>query len=231
MKKDYLIKKKLDRMADEIRPPDRVLSGARRAIAENNERQAARQPKRFRAVAAFAAVVIIAVVSVLIYNNVNKDSPLAPNGDQSPSDSQQDATPPPSYKLSELSGRLAGEQDISEITIFDLGDNTAQFYRVYQDKKTGETAVTITKVKSITPQGMDEVLIFADLGGGLQDLQSLKTSGNIYQKGEQKITYTERYEDGEWYTQAYYNKDDTDYYLMIMSPTKGIGEYYFTKIL
>lgn len=232
MRKDRLILQKLNNYAEACRPPSGSMLNLARA--EFAAQKAAARPfsekvqsgvkfkskPLFKLTAGMAAAVVFIFSLVYMMSILPLKGTTPPQGDNEP---QQQI----SYSLSQLSGTPTEPQLLRDaegsplLTAAGLegGSFTVTAFEFYhKDKEQPVTAWQQYKV--LTSSGMDEVLLIADMGGGLKDYQQVKNSVTVYRHdGIEMYGTVDMYINGEFYTALYFNYSGTDYYLIIMSPS------------
>ena len=86
------------------------------------------------------------------------------------------------------------------------------------------------KYNILSGNGMDEIFIIAVINKGLKELEYFKLF-KVIKYGDISVYAQEYYENGEYYTNAFFSKDKIDYYLIMMSPSYGQAEFYLESLL
>ena len=205
MKIDRRIEQKLKLLAQSVRlSPDTV----RDAERELSYGQVSRKPVFRRVFAGVsAACVIIAVIIVVAVLTRGHSQP-------------ETVVP---YQLNSLQAAFVAETDTQALP-FSTFENALYTQKTFI--RDGEVEVVGTKIIHVTEQGTNELLIYEDSGGGLQDFKGYQSYAEQEIDGVTVRLHTE-YKNGEHYSYCYYEKADTDYYIIMMSPNPNAVEYYF----
>ena len=220
MKKDKYIKNKLNEYIDSIKPPYGIIYDAVYVLRNSRARPSVRPFAAkwiYMTAAALALIVIFFIGAISLINarvdgnvNINVEYNLAGLGKKS-------------IEFSEVS------QINSNILMFDYTDMDTEC-NLFFDRKTEKAVMVAVKYKILGSSGTDEVFVIADIKKGLKDLEEYKNLPQI-KSDDVNINLTEFYKNGEFYTNAYFEKDDIDYYIIVMSPAQGQGEEYLEKLL
>ncbi|MDR3319156.1 MAG: hypothetical protein LBS99_06925 [Clostridiales bacterium] len=230
--KDERIDELLTDYVERIKPPTAwAVSRAMREVAEAPARLAAQERRRRRAgrifaLAASSAAAVTAFIFMLsfVLNNI-----IAPSDDS-------DAPSQSYYRLSALntvSADYAAAAAAANGKLPVLGsaalddENVRTLYTVYSRPGAAGAAVVSVRYRLITEAGTDELVIYADLEGGLEDYLSLKNEPEFFSGA---FGY-ERYLDGEYYTSLYLAHDGVSCYMLVMSAASGRGVEYLEALL
>lgn len=229
--KDKFLQQQFDLYANAVKPSDKVLEGAFSELAKNSgvsrekayERRA--QKKRIMRSAFFAAAAaFVLIIALYAFGNYFPSFSGDKNG----------AEAPVSYVLSDLSVTSVSEAEL--ITIgkglsaepdgqsgaevkFLIFPEDAEYnarYYIYTNADAEIYAVMII-YKAERDGCIDEVVLISDLTGGLT--------------GQSKSIYYDNFENGEYYSNIYLSLNTGAYYIKIMSPQSGAGNYYENLIL
>ena len=229
--KNKLIEQKLNQYAEAVKPGNAILEPA---VSELRQRRqwnygayappypAAPRKRRLSAgIWAAAACAFVLTLSLTVYFSYfyNKNAPE-----------------PMAYNLSELTYRVEPIAEIertSQILIINIDENFyADYYtncRVYSNAK-GEPLVISVLYKTVGGGGLDEVVVIADLSGGLKDYKGFKALTEI-KIGGVTVNRRQTRENGEYYSDAYFSYGGIDYYVIISSPAANGAERYVELLL
>jgi hypothetical protein len=220
MKKDKLIQQKLNQYADGLKLSPAIIEDALVEVRRNRARPAARSSHRgllaFGAMAAAAAVILAFAIGVI--NNIFNEN-AGPGGAQ--------------YALFDLGRRsieLAQIPEVNESISYLQLEEMSSECSLFFDRKTKEAVMVYAKYKVLGAGGADEIVLIADLRRGYKELNHFK-SLSAREIGGKEVRAIQFYEDGEYHTNAYFSKEDIDYYLIVMSPWSDQGYYYLEILL
>lgn len=208
MKKNKLIKQKLNQLAQSVRLNPNTVQDAIFELSQAQNSVKHTRRRMLPALASVCAIIIIAFISFFIIRSVNTRNNI-------------DA----SYRLSSLKETSASTVDYSAVP-FEF-ENAYLQQKIYSHD--GKIAVVATKILNVTEQGTDEIVVYQDLGNGLTDFSYYqnysehKTDGTIYKLRNE-------YKNGEYYYYCYYSDSKVNYYIVIMSPNPDAANYYFKNI-
>lgn len=216
MKKDKFIQNKLYEYIDNIKPPYEIIADAVVIVKKREKNNYSRTSgyRFFKAFAAIAAAVIVLVLAFNLFSGKPGDTVI-----------KYDIT-----DLGRMSIELSQVKQINEnIRLLENEQMSVECYSFF-DRSTGKELVISLKYKISSESGIDEVYIFADMKKGLTSFEEFKdyTEKNI---GSVSIFLNEYYRNGEFYTNAYFNANNIDYYVIIMSPGYGQGKYYLENLI
>lgn len=212
--KNRFIERKLNSYVEAVKPNDKLIEGAvlalrqKRLEGNTSKVSAYRSNKRGLAiglsVAAACALLLVGIfLSQLIF-----------------------PAKPQSYALADLTYNTASieviEQETSVLTI-DIDDMYTNG-RIYLNEKK-EHAVVSVLYKAVGEGGLDEIVVIADLKGGLKDYSDFKKYTKKADINGIEVRLMETRQNGEYYTNAYFSFKGIDYYVKIMSPVKDGVEY------
>jgi len=216
MKKDKFIQKKLNEYADSIKPPCFIIEDAANIVKSNAAYRKYTLPKYsfIKAFSAAAAAIAVFICAILLINNIG-------------------STDVPNYSIAALgrnSIELSDIKDINEkILVIEEYNMSVECYAFF-DRASYDTVTIYAKYKIIGEKGVDEVYILADINKGLIGYEDFK-SYNKRQINKTDVCFKESYLNGEYYTKAYFNIDNIDYYVIVMSSEFGRGYYHLEKLL
>ena len=220
MRNDRLISEKLNKFADSMQLPDGIIDDAIGVLRNKAKYKTYRKPffniKKLSYFIPIALMIIVCVVALNMFIQKN-DSEIV------------DST----YKMNSLTKTNISFYEISDYTDEDIRiidmEVMSVLCSVYQNEY--DEAVLISIIYHIVgDNGTDEITIIYDLDQGLTDYSSYKN----YPLVIEDITnvYSEEvYDNGEYYTKAYFTIDEVDYYINIMSPAENQGNEYFENLL
>ncbi|MCL2797511.1 MAG: hypothetical protein FWD58_05615 [Firmicutes bacterium] len=184
-------------------------------------------------VAAFTAL-FSAAAAVLIFFGVLMVNllPDANKGADEPSN-----PPPPAYALSSLTYNVTSIEEVENAVLtLRIGENgLEELYanaRAYYAKNNAESPTVISVLyKTVGDGGLDEIVVIADMKGGLKDYKSFKNYSDTAEVKGVEVRLKQRQENGEFYTDAYFRHGDIDYYLKLASPMRDVAERYVGLLL
>ncbi len=130
------------------------------------------------------------------------------------------------YTLSDMDYRVAPMEEVLEIVPIampDPGDYYTNSRMYYADGGSAPSVIS-TLYRTVGGSGLDEIVVIADLGRGLEDYRDFKNYEKSLINGV-TVSSLQRWENGEYYTDAYFNLGDIDYYVKITSPGQDSAGY------
>lgn len=212
MKKNRLIEQNLNNLAASARLNPDTVRDAAFELARAGETKRPSRRRIFGTVAAACAVIAAVIVSVVLIRAGNTPPPSN--------------APRESYKLSVLASDWVAEPDLGAIPFSDL-ENAEMVQKTYS--RNGEVEVVATKIINATDRGTDQIIVYEDLGGGLTDFSGYKKYAE-QDFGGVIVNIVTEHKNAEYYSYCRYNEDETDYYIIIMSPLPDAAGYYFENI-
>jgi len=244
--KNKLIEQKLTRYAEAVKPDNRVIQAAVLEMRAKKQWQNARaqaglggysppvpippaeRPKPGRrglyVGLGAAAMACVLFVSLIVYF-----AGLIDSGKTGPSDP---SAPKPLYNLSQLTYETATIEEVKGIKPI-LTLDIAEMYtngRLYYAAGGTEPAVISVLYKTVGSGGLDEIVVIADLNGGLKDYTGYKKHAALA-VGDTTVNRRQRPVNGEYDTEAYFTHGGVDYYIKISSPSQGGAEHYIALLL
>ena len=222
MKKDKFIEKKLNEYVSSIKPPNGIISDALNVMKGSRSKTAMRtfSMQRFFKVGTSIAAAI--VVLFFVFNKID----IIRKGNNLDSEVVE-------YNLADLGKKSITFSEVSQknenILFLDIKNMSANC-NLFYDRNSDNTLMISVKYKILSESGMDEVFVIADLNNSFKELEYFKKFG-VVKRGDISIYAKEFYENGEYYTHAYFRKNDIDYYVIMMSPSYGQDEFYLNKLL
>jgi|GEM_PF-6899956 len=217
--KDKYIERKLNLYVEAVKPQNRVIDDA---IFELRQRQSQKtiQPYPVKrktgmffgiGAAAAASLAILIFLTVTIVNVVNK---------------------PPVYALTDLEYRavtISEIQSAANILTLDAGESYTNG-RIYH-KEGSDAPVVITMLyKTVGAGGLDEIIVIADLLGGLKDYTDFKQYTKTAIEGT-TVHRRQVKENGEYFTECFFSSGGVDYYVIITSPVQSSANEYIALLL
>ena len=165
--------------------------------------------------AAYMAAIVIVIIGVTsLLKSFNKPS---------------DNIPSLSYNISSLNITSSLEKAYDDnILSFDYEKMTAS-YNIYS--YLDETVMYSTKYKVETEFGTDTILVYADIKRGLKDYTDIKNARKYSLSQDVLINIYEDFQNGEYYTYAFFADEIADYYIFIMSPEYDIGIQHIENLI
>jgi len=218
MKKDTIIQSKLNTLADGVTPDMRLLCRARAFVRDNAGKKHIRW-RRLVFASASCLVVLAIVLGALAFGQQLRGSL---NETTSPAITL-------TYSLSTLKQEAGTAFQATSCTDLLTGAENTALTRciLYKDKSTSKTLVISCEYVSVTGHGTDKLTIIKDVGGGLTDYKNYQGTKRITNENGVSVSYLEEYKNGEYYSYAYFQSNNSDYYMMIGSPKQEAGNYYF----
>jgi hypothetical protein len=214
MKKDKFIDNRLTELADNIHPPERLLTGALNAMRERGIRSPRLNLRKLflSALPALATIVIVVIAVYGIMNLSPGEPEPTPTGSPSPTSTY---TAP--YSLSNLHRTTLSFNQAKamapEILTLEY-DQMNTSCAIYSDSD--EVVVVYFYYQLITESGTEWVTVYADLEGALSNYRNYRS----YAPDDEveNVRVYEAYINGEYNSYAYFTVGGVDYYLQIVSP-------------
>ena len=212
MKKDNEIKRSLELYADSFEQKEEVLFGAHTEMSQQHSQGMYLKQNEFkqkrRLLAGISSFAAIAVAFILFFALV-----LIPNRSQNQV-----------YALNELTSveierdDLAGIDGIKYLDVIGADERYLAYYMDNSDK------LYVLKIRYLVERSgcTDEIIITIDFYNGLRDNDFEKD----YIKTKKVGRKYDNYEDGEYYSYLYLREKKKSYYISVMSPNSGGGNYY-----
>ena len=215
MKKDKIIEEQLNKLVQDIQPISHRLLAPAKIEMINRAKQIKKKPRLIIGLAAvFAMVMFLVIFGVLSYF---KDNQKPDNGNLQ------------SYYINSLSIQSSTTKiDDERILSFDYDKMSASYNSYYSSD---ELVMYGTKYRVVTDKGTDIILVYSDLKRGLKDYRDIKKAKQYTISKDILINQYEKYENGEFYTYAFYSDEKADYYIFIISPNYGLGIKYIENLL
>lgn len=216
--KDRFIERKLNSYVEAVKPKKNVLDAAILALRQKRQikKPAAvpvyrpgRKRKVVIALCSVAASVLLIIGLIIAIREINFSS----------------ETLPQTYVLADLTYRTETiEQIESDTDILTMNTSGDRFTKGLLYFKDNECIVIIVSYRILGEGGLDEIVVIADLKGGLSDFEDF-TKYRKTNIGGITVNFKETPENGEWYTEAYFKNAGIDYYIKITSPVQSGKEY------
>jgi len=227
--KDKLIQQKLAEYAEAVKPDSALIEAAVFELRRKRAEQASRSARRSRAPLLLrigaAGVASLMLVVFSFYVIVNVFNFMGGNND---------GTAPghtPRYALSDLTYHVMPMENVRQESILILElDNVHTNARFFFEAGETEPILISVLYRTVGGGGIDEILILADIGGGLADFVDFRRHTATVIEGiavhKRQILIS-----GEFMTEAFFRYGDIDYYVKIMSPTFEAALIYLTLLL
>jgi hypothetical protein len=217
--KNKFIEQKLNIYAEAVKPGTELISGAFTELRQNRAR-AAQYPYAYKkprnnfliigTVAAAAVWLVLISIGLYFFATLNSGE---------------------NYSLSTLSYQVSSIEKGREnsVLIMDIGEAYTNV-RMYYNKSGDKPLVISVLYKTVGGGGLDEIVVIADLGGGLKDYAGFKN----YTKaavGGTTVCQREIMQNGEYYSEIFFSFKKIDYYIKIASPISGGINYYLPLLL
>jgi len=210
MKKNKFIENKLNAFADGLHlNPDVITDAGYEVMRLKSNVEETRRPRKKAWIAAVAccASIVLSVVAALLLRQPQT----------------QTITP---YSLSSLTSKSVETVENTSAAPFTF-DNARILQKEYKATD-GETRVVAANIISVTDHGTDSIVVYQDFGKGLSNYKTYKGYPEREINGV-KVRVKTDYKKGEYYSYCFFEGEDCDYYITIMSPSDGALEYYFGK--
>lgn len=201
MKKDKIISEQLNKIIQDIRPVSHRLLAPAKTELINRTKQKKKSPWLIIGglAATYAMILFIVIFGVFNYfQGINKNGNVLQ-----------------SYSISSLSIKHSSEIDDDRILSPDYEKMTIS-YNTYS--YSDELVMYGIRYRIVTDHGTDIILVYTDLKRGLKDYREVRQAQRYTVRQDIVISKHQKYENGEFYTHAFYSNEKADYYIFIMSP-------------
>jgi len=216
MYKDIKIMNSLERLSQSIILSDGILNDAVTELrARKQHGKVIKRRLSFAQIIPIAAVIVFIVLGGLLFNNLMKGS-----------DNFESY-----YRITDLSKQQIELSEIDNYTdetvlTLDYSEMNSQCTAYYEND---ELMLIEISYLVVNDNGTDKVTLYADLGQRLYDYRAYRDY-NIEYEDEIDVRAYQYYDNGEYYTKAYFEAEGVDYYILIMSPNSGQGERYYENL-
>lgn len=220
MKKDKVIEKKLNEYADSIKLPCNIIYDAINVMKNAKTRPVMRtfsMQRFFKAAALLSVAAVVLIFALNIFNIIGNTGKIEIV----------------KYNMEDLGKKNIAFSAISQINeniLFLDMENMSTSCNLFFDRTTKKTVMVSVKYNIISDSGNDEVFLIADIKNGLKEYEHFK-SFRLFESEGISVYAKTYYENGEYYTNAFFSKDGIDYYIIMMSPSQGQDKFYLQKLL
>jgi len=219
--KNKFIEEKLNSYVEAVKPDCGLIEPARSELRKKRGSvpYTPQKPRGLVWQITAVAAILIFLVSMPVYYFMST---------KNPSTDPAVTAPPAQYSISKLTYAVVPPDEIGHpVMLIDIKDGYINA-RVYSDKN---KPVTVSVYyKTVGEGGLDEIVVVADIGGGLTDYKGFKDGNKTTINGVNVYTY-QTLKNGEYYTEAYFEYADIDYYVMVMSPLSQNAHGYLELLL
>lgn len=221
MKKDKLIEKKLNDYANSIKPDEIIIYDAVQILKNNKDSVIFSKKRNYKAIPILLLSFVFIFINVYILNTLFSKNNTVENSDQYAIYQIQDLGRK-NTDISQLS------EDYNNLLLLDMPLMNVSS-KEYFDRETQNVNVLALEYEVLSEYGMEEINIIIDINNGLQDFSSFKNY-TYYEIDEKQIYKNEYYKNGEYYTNLYFENENMDYYIIIMSPENDRANIYLENL-